>query len=138
MRLAEWIAFNVGLPLISVALSLLVPWLINRTRGLTAILRDGQLFLFAATLIASAMYDVFRQGASWRDAGQGLSSWAGLLVVLCLAMFVLCAAVYGVALAQIDATDDIYRRRMAAASICAALFAVLLVIGLRYTLGLVP
>lgn len=128
MELLTWLIYNCGLALFPILLVRIGLWLTNASIPLAKLLKDGQLFFYAATLTATAMGDLTKAPPQTASATGGFEWWfVGLLGLTLLTTFL-----FGVTAAATTTND----RRIARTSYACALLATALVAALRWDLHL--
>jgi hypothetical protein len=136
--MVNWFIYNTVLPLLPVPLVYFGAWLIGTRKRVMGIIRDGQLCFYCTSLAAVCVNDIFKSGKQHESATIGLSV-AGLILCLILSTFIYGIAATAPATAPspgssgVSTADEI---KLGFASIATALVTTLMVMQLRYSLGL--
>jgi hypothetical protein len=127
--LAWWLGLNVALPLAPILLVRFAAWLVNMNRRLLTILRDGQLCFFSSALAAVAVHDVLTRSPRTSPTVDIAVAVVLLMAVIAFAMFV-----YGIAVIRAEeASPD---HRVAWTSIWTVVVTISIVVGTRWSFGL--
>ena len=128
--LADWLVFNVFIPLLPVPLVALGLRLNRQGKGLMTILSGGQLCFYSTTLAASAIKDMIEAGASITDKADDTS--LAIIIGGMITSIIVSTFVYGVAFTS--GNED--PMPLALTSLLAALATTVLVGVSRSTLGI--
>jgi len=99
MELVTWLTYNCLLALLPVLLVGMVLWLSSASVSLAQLVRDGQLFFYAASLSAAAIGDLVKRHTQAPNAQDNFQLWIAamiLCVILATFFFGVAAAAKGV------------------------------------------
>jgi hypothetical protein len=130
-ELVTWLGYNCGLALLPIGLVSLFLWMTNVSVSLSKLIRDGQLFLYAAVLAAAAIGDLMKLTESQPKvtaAAMPSPMWT-LALVVCI---ILATFLFGVSACAKNIND----RRLALMSYAFTAGSTALVASMRWSLQL--
>jgi hypothetical protein len=134
--MVNWFIYNTVFPLSPVPLVYFGAWLVGTRKRVMAIIRDGQLCFYCTSLAAVCINDILKAG---KLPGNATVSIAGLISCLIISTFTYGIAATTAATAQSPDSSGapaVGELKLGISSIATAIATTLLVMQLRYTLGL--